>query len=61
MTIAQYYLNTYTASEKIRAGLHFMEKVTYMSSKSSLSERIEIFSESLKSLKNDFGSVEIAL
>lgn len=58
MTIAQYYLNTYTASGKIPVGMHFMDKVAYMSSKSSLSERMEIFTQSLNSLKNNFGSVE---
>lgn len=58
MTIAQYYLNTYTRSGKVPSGLDFMERVNYMSSKAPVKERLEIFDESLKSLKNDFGSIE---
>ena len=58
MTIAQYYLNTYAGSGKIPSGLHFMDKVAYMSAKSSLPERMEMFNQSLNRLKNDFGSVE---
>ncbi len=58
MTISQYYLNTYTRSGKIPAGLDFMRRIEYMSSKSSYKERMQVFSESLALLKNDFGSVE---
>jgi acyl-homoserine-lactone acylase len=60
MTISQFYLNTYNKSGKIPAGMHFMEKINYISSKSPAKERLEIFAESLKDLKGDFGSVEIA-
>jgi acyl-homoserine-lactone acylase len=58
MTISQFYLNTYNKSGKIPAGMHFMEKINYISSKSPANERLEIFAESLKDLKRDFGSVE---
>jgi acyl-homoserine lactone acylase PvdQ len=58
MTISQFYLNTYNKSGKIPAGMHFMEKINYISSKSPGNERLEIFEESLKNLKRDFGSVE---
>lgn len=58
MTISQYYLNTYNRSGKIPAGLNFMEKVDYMSAKSPVNERLEIFAESLAALKKDFGSVD---
>ena len=57
MTISQFYLNTYINSGKIPAGTHLMEKVNYMSSKSSANERLEIFANSLADLKRDFGSV----
>lgn len=60
MTISQFYLNTYINSGKIPAGTHLMEKVNYMSSKSSANERLEIFANSLADLKRDFGSVETA-
>ncbi len=60
MTITQFYLNTYNKSGKIPAGMHFMEKVNYMSSKSLAKERLEIFAQSLTDLKNDFGSIETA-
>lgn len=60
MTISQFYLNSYVNSGKIPAGMHFMEKVNYMSSKSPANERLEIFANSLVNLKRDFGSVEIA-
>jgi acyl-homoserine lactone acylase PvdQ len=58
MTISQFYLNTYNKSGKIPAGMHFMEKINYISSISTANERLEIFAESLKDLKRDFGSVE---
>lgn len=58
MTICQYYLNTYNKSGKIPEGMNFMEKVSYMSSKSPVKERLKMLSESLKTLKNDFGSIE---
>ncbi len=58
MTISQYYLNTYTRSGKVTPGLNFMQRIEYMSSKSSYKERLEIFSQSLNALKNDFGSIE---
>lgn len=58
MTISQFYLNNYNKSGKIPAGMHFMEKINYISSKSPANERLEIFAESLKDLKRDFGSVE---
>lgn len=58
MTITQYYLNTYTRSGKIPQGLDFMKRIDYMSSKSSYKERLELFSQSLNALKNDFGSIE---
>jgi acyl-homoserine lactone acylase PvdQ len=58
MTISPFYLNTYNKSGKIPAGMHFMEKINYISSKSPGNERLEIFEESLKNLKRDFGSVE---
>lgn len=60
MTISQYYLNTYIKSGKVPGGLQFMERVEYMASKSPAKERIELFSESLNALKNDFGSVNTA-
>lgn len=60
MTISQFYLNTYTKSGKIPAGLHFMQRVEYMSSKSPAAERLSIFAESLAELKTNFGSVETA-
>ena len=60
MTISQYYLNTYIKSGKVPGGLQLMERVKYMASKSPAKERIEIFSESLNVLKNDFGSVNTA-
>ena len=58
MTISQFYLNTYINSGKIPTGLHFMQRVDYMSSKSPATERLKIFEESLAALKADFGSVE---
>lgn len=58
MTISQFYLNTYNKSGKVPAGMHFMEKVGYMSSKSPANERLEIFAQSLADQKNDFGSIE---
>ncbi|MDP2335127.1 MAG: penicillin acylase family protein, partial [Bacteroidota bacterium] len=58
--ISQYYLNTYIKSGKIPGGLQLMERVEYMASKSPAKERIELFSESLNALKNDFGSVNTA-
>ena len=58
MTISQFYLNTYNKSGKIPVGMHFMEKINYISSISTANERLEIFAESLKDLKRDFGSVE---
>jgi len=58
MSISQFYLNSYNKSGKIPAGMHFMEKVNYMSSKSPAKERLEIFANSLADLKRDFGSVE---
>ncbi len=58
MTISQYYLNAYSRSGKIPEGLNALEKMNYMSSRSPFKERLEIFSESLNALKNDFGSVE---
>ena len=58
MTISQFYLNTYNKSGKVPAGMHFMEKVGYMSSKSPANERLEIFAQSLVDQKNDFGSIE---
>jgi acyl-homoserine lactone acylase PvdQ len=60
MTISQFYLNNYNKSGKIPAGMHFMEKINYISSKSPAKERLEIFAKSLQDLKQDFGSVEIA-
>ncbi|HQT22289.1 MAG: acylase [Sphingobacteriales bacterium 17-39-43] len=60
MTISQFYLNTYINSGKIPGGIHIMEKVNYMSSKSPAKERLEIFANSLADLKRDFGSVETA-
>jgi acyl-homoserine-lactone acylase len=60
MTISQFYLNTYNKSGKIPAGMHFMEKINFISSKSSAKERLEIFEESLQELKRDFGSIETA-
>lgn len=60
MTISQYYLNAYTKSGKIPAGLHFMQRVEYMSSKSPATERLSLFAESLAELKADFGSLETA-
>ncbi|WP_276364137.1 acylase [Daejeonella sp. H1SJ63] len=60
MTITQFYLNSYNKSGKIPAGLHFMEKVNYMSSKSPVNERLKIFAASLADLKKDFGTVETA-
>lgn len=60
MTISQYYLNAYTKSGKIPAGLHFMQRVEYMSSKSPATERLNVFAESLAELKADFGSLETA-
>ena len=60
MTISQYYLNTYVKSGKIPGGLNIMEKVNYMSSISTVKERLEIFEASLAALKNDFGSVNTA-
>jgi len=60
MTISQFYLNTYNKLGKLPAGMHFMEKINYMSSKSAAKERLEIFANSLADLKRDFGSVETA-
>ncbi len=60
MTISQFYLNTYNKLGKLPAGMHFMEKINYMSSKSPAKERLEIFANSLADLKRDFGSVETA-
>ena len=59
MTISQFYLNNYNKSGKIPAGMHFMEKINHISSKSPAKERLEIFAKSLQDLKQDFGSVEI--
>lgn len=47
MTISQFYLNTYNKSGKIPGGMHFMEKINYISSKSPANERLKIFAESL--------------
>jgi acyl-homoserine lactone acylase PvdQ len=60
MTIIQFYLNTYNRSGRIPGGLNFMERIDFISTKTSIKERLDLFEASLKKLKNDFGSVETA-
>jgi len=60
MTMTKFYLNAYMRSGKIPKGLHYMKRFQYMSSESSDQERLEVFSQSLKNLENDFGSQQTA-
>ncbi|MFY0629490.1 MAG: acylase [Flavobacteriaceae bacterium] len=61
MTLTQFYLNAYYRSGKVprsNAGKRVsrLERFEYMSNTSSPKERLTIFEESLKKLKEDFGS-----
>ncbi len=58
MTMTKFYFNTYGRSGKIPKGLHYMKRFYYMNSESPYEERLEVFAQSLKNLKNDFGSME---
>lgn len=61
MTLAQFYLNTYSSSGLIpnmigNKRISRLGKFDYMSKKASAQERIDIFTKALITLENDFGS-----
>ncbi|QDO95088.1 acylase [Formosa sediminum] len=57
MTLAQFYLNAYLASDIIKQNrLKRMDAFNYMSNEAPVSERIKIFELALEELKLDFGT-----
>jgi len=56
MTLAHYYTTRYLRDGEAPQGLSFMERVDYFGTGSPVKERLAIFSEVVKQLKEDFGT-----